>query len=202
MNIANALKIDGWMRPEELTWLAEQASSRRRICEVGSWMGRSTRAIVDNAPDDAHVYAVDTWMGSDEQVHRQLLAGKPMSPNAEKPGENWLMDKFQANFPEAYFKTPHKLRPYQGTSSAGADYLGNHYGIKFEMIFLDASHDYENVRADILAWQSHLAPDGLMCGHDYGASFPGVRQAVDEIYGIPKRPQGWKVGQGSIWAIM
>lgn len=196
MNIANALKIDGWMRPEELTWLAKQASTRRRICEVGSWMGRSTRAIVDNAPDDAHVYAVDTWMGSNEPKHKELLAGKPMSPNAEKPGDNWLMDQFQKNFPESYFMSPHKLRPYQGTSAAGADYLGNHYGIKFEMIFLDASHDYENVKKDIELWLPNLAEGGLLCGHDYSSSWPGVVQAVREML-----PNAKKVGEGSIWAL-
>lgn len=194
-NILNAEKVQGWMRPEELEWLGTQAATRKVIAEVGSWMGRSTRAIADNLPEGGYVFAVDTWLGSDEPRHKEMLAGKPLSPNAEKPGDNWLMDQFCANFPEAYIKEyPHRVRPYQGTSLAGADYLGSHYTFRFDMIFLDASHDYENVLADIKAWDPLLAPGGIMCGHDFGGSFPGVQRAVQDFY-----PKAHKVGAGSIW---
>lgn len=198
-DISNALKIDGWMQAGELIWLAEQAERSACIVEVGSWMGRSTRALVDNT--SGVVYAVDTWIGSDEPAHKTLLAGKPLSPNSEKPGDNWLMDQFRKNFPDHYFEFPHKLRCLQETSVSGAKYLGMHYGKHFDMIFLDASHTYEAVKQDILAWKPFLNEGGLMCGHDYGASFPGVKQAVDEIYGISKKPNGWRVGQGTLWAI-
>lgn len=196
IDISNAEKIDGWMKPVEMQWLAEQASTRRLVCEVGSWMGRSTRAIADNLPADGILYAVDTWMGSDEPRHKQLLAGKPLSPHAEKPGENWLMDQFCANIGEALLAGPHyKVRPWQGTSIGGADYLCNHYTNRFNMIFLDASHDYDNVKADILAWRPFLAPGGLLCGHDFDGGLPGLIRAVREQF-----PNARKVGAGSIWA--
>jgi SAM-dependent methyltransferase len=195
-NIENALKVEGWMRPAELQWLAEQASTRKVICEVGSWMGRSTRALADNLPDDGILFAVDTWLGSEEIRHKETLANKPLSPYAEKPGDNWLMDKFRSAFPEDYFAGPrYRVRPYQNTSLAGADYLGFHYGYRFDMIFLDAAHDYDNVIADIKAWLPLLAPGGLLCGHDFGGSFPGVTRAVQELL-----PDAKKVGAGSIWA--
>lgn len=187
VNIENALKIEGWMRPDELQWLAEKASTRRRICEIGSWMGRSTRAIVENAPEDAVVYAVDTWKGTEgPRECALLLKGKP---------EDWLINQFRANMKEEWIASPHRLRPYQGTSLAGADYLGKGcYGIEFDMIFLDAAHDYDSVKADIKAWLPNLAPDGLICGHDFGGSFPGVARAVLELL-----PEARKVGAGSIW---
>lgn len=183
MIISNALKIEGWMRPAELEWLAEQARTRKLIVEVGSWMGRSTRAIVDNT--DGYVYAVDTWNGSDELVHREKLANK---------SADWLYDQFCYNMADA----THEVHAYRTTSLQAAKefYLLDHP--KFDMIFLDASHDYENVKADILAWKPLLAENGLLCGHDYSPYWPGVIRAVNEL--LPAaRPLG--LSATSIWYV-
>ena len=51
-----------------------------------------------------------------------------------------------------------------------------------DIIFIDAEHDYDGCKADIQAWWPHLAKDGWMMGHDYSRMFPGVVQAVDEMF--------------------
>jgi hypothetical protein len=188
VNIANAEKIQGWMRPVELEWLARRAGESRLVCEVGSWMGRSTRAIADNLPEGGVVYAVDTWEGTPGPNEcGLLLQGKP---------EDWLFNQFRANIGEELLQGPaYKVRPYRSKSTAAPDYLCNHYQNRFDMIFLDAAHDYENVKADIIAWRPYLAPGGLLCGHDFGGSFPGVDRAVMELC-----PGAGKVNAGSIWA--
>lgn len=177
MNIDKALKIDGWMRPSELAWLAEAASNHQRICEVGSWMGRSTRALVDNT--SGSVMAVDTWKGSDEQKHKDLLAGKP---------EDWLFRTFVDNIAGPYKAKAVWALPVTSLEAAKIftqDGLSQYYGreAKFDMIFLDASHDYDNVKADIAAWMPLLELGGLLCGHDFSSSWPGVVRAVRE--GVP-----------------
>lgn len=49
-----------------------------------------------------------------------------------------------------------------------------------DFVFIDASHDYESVKKDILAWLPKC--NGIIAGHDYPA-YNGVVTAVDEIFG-------------------
>jgi predicted O-methyltransferase YrrM len=58
-----------------------------------------------------------------------------------------------------------------------------------DFVYLDAAHDYENVKADLEAWENKIRNGGLLCGHDYidspksqnGHSEFGVKRAVDEF---------------------
>lgn len=52
----------------------------------------------------------------------------------------------------------------------------------FDLVYLDASHLYKDVKKDLNDWASKLKSGGLMCGHDYAKiSNFGVIQAVDEF---------------------
>src|ERR1700675_3912056 len=73
MNLERALKTDGWMSEPELCWLSEQAQ-HGDVVEIGSWMGRTTRALADNKLD-GQIYAIDTWEGSEE--NQEFLKDKP-----------------------------------------------------------------------------------------------------------------------------
>lgn len=48
-----------------------------------------------------------------------------------------------------------------------------------DFVFIDANHDYEYVREDILQWRRVVRPNGIIAGHDW--SFPDVRRAVDSF---------------------
>jgi len=53
-----------------------------------------------------------------------------------------------------------------------------------DLIFIDAEHTYEALKADIEAWWPHLKDGGIMAFHDYRTSqFPGVTQAIHERFG-------------------
>lgn len=49
------------------------------------------------------------------------------------------------------------------------------------LFFLDTSHLYEETCAELAAWSPKMHPQGVMCGHDYCPSTPGVKRAVDEF---------------------
>jgi predicted O-methyltransferase YrrM len=175
MDISKALTLDGWMREPELDYLAKQASTRKQIIEIGSWCGRSTVGMAANTR--GVVTCVDTWGGSGAE-HAKILDGKD---------PDWLWKQFLQNtleFPN--------IQPIRGDSYT----VGLHYtGPKADMIFIDGNHTYEAVSRDIRVWLPHLAPGGLLCGHDFSSSFPGVVRAVKELV----RGAG-PTGAGSIWA--
>ena len=56
----------------------------------------------------------------------------------------------------------------------------------FDFIYIDANHDYLHVMEDIGLWIPKVIQGGFLGGHDYGApSCPGVKVAVDEVFGKP-----------------
>lgn len=55
-----------------------------------------------------------------------------------------------------------------------------------DMLFIDASHEYEDVKKDILAWRPFVKK--LICGHDY--DYPDVKRAVNEVIGTPDEVVG------------
>lgn len=49
-----------------------------------------------------------------------------------------------------------------------------------DLVFVDGSHSYEGVKADVGAWGPHLKEGGVMAFHDYGNEMHRVTEAVDE----------------------
>jgi predicted O-methyltransferase YrrM len=164
VNLQNALPIQGWMREEALVYLASMASRSWRIAEIGAWKGRSTVGMAENTAGT--VYAIDTWKGSDEWAHQSEIEQHP---------EGWLYEEFCTNTKHLRNVVPCKMPSLQA-----AEHF-RQLGFTFDFIFIDASHDYGNVKADILAWKPLLAPGGVFSGHDYAEWAPGVVQAVKEL---------------------
>lgn len=57
-----------------------------------------------------------------------------------------------------------------------------------DFIFLDATHTYSALRADILAWVPKVKKGGLISGHDYHPAFDngGIIKIVKETFGLPE----------------
>ena len=75
----------------------------------------------------------------------------------------------------AGIKHPHQIH----TNSHDPDFIFEH---KADLIFIDADHREEEVRADILKWLPYVRKNGIMAFHDYDhPNYPGVKLAVDEL---------------------
>lgn len=170
--VDEAKKIDGWMSDVELEWLAKEASLRRIIVEVGSWKGRSTKALAMATP--GVIYAIDHWLGSEnERVdgHKEAVM----------IGQKEMINTFKKNL-EPEFSIG-KVVPLVCDSSNGPK-LMQAVGIRsIGMVFIDGNHTYESVKKDISSWKELVPSGGLICGHDYHESWPGVIKAVNEAFG-------------------
>ncbi|CAD7941776.1 unnamed protein product [Amoebophrya sp. A120] len=60
----------------------------------------------------------------------------------------------------------------------------------FDLIFLDARHDYRAVAEDVTAWITKLRPEGpvVLCGHDLQWQYPGLAMAVVAIAKRLRKP--------------
>ena len=157
----------GFMSDPELEWLATQAAGHQRICEIGSWTGRSTLALAMNTKGT--VWCVDTWQGSVNGDLQDIVAAR---------GSDSLFSEFRANLADC----PNVFVRRMPSIVAARTF---EEGL-FDMIFIDGSHDYNSIVSDIRAWSPKLIRGGLLCGHDYCLErWPDVRRAVDEL--VPDR---------------
>lgn len=167
VKVNKALGCEGYMGDDEIKWLAREASKHKIIIEVGSWMGKSTRALGDNVK--GVVYAVDHFNGSQAEEAQRLYA-------ANENGDVVFIRFCQQNFD---LIRSGKIIPLRGTADSMYTVLSQQ-GIKADMIFIDGGHTYEEVKHDVSLWQNLLTEDGLLCGHD-ARTWIGVDQAISEV---------------------
>lgn len=169
----HAATIQGWLRDAEGASLYESVwqAPTPVVVELGSWKGRSTVWLASGVRDrgEGRVYAVDHWYGSKSEAHSRLL---------KDYGEDQLFQEFLANLDRlglADVVTPVKSPTVAAARSWPEDR-------KIGLLFIDASHDYADVRRDFEYWSPFLAPGGLIAFHDMH-SWPGPTRLVSELPG-------------------
>lgn len=56
---------------------------------------------------------------------------------------------------------------------------------KFDFVYIDGLHTYEQVKKDITNYKQLIKPNGFIGGHDYHVNWIGVKNAINEILGEP-----------------
>jgi Methyltransferase domain len=172
VNIAQAESLEGWMSTPELYFLAENAKDHKKIVEAGCYYGRSTRALCDNAA--GIVYAVDPWSGN--YGVNASRDGTPFAYSFKQPMV--IFNQFIINLYDHVISNKCIIQPMEFSKFNPVEPV--------DMVFIDAIHDYDNVKQDIKHALGMLGEGGLLCGHDYSESWPGVIKAVDEVFGDGK----------------
>lgn len=170
LNLIRATAIEKGCSIADFKWLAEMAAGKQRIVELGTFHGRSTRAMLDNS--DAHIWCIDHWQGSRPGVSHGLIAD-------DRDFEIFLENISDARDRVTILKM------------STCDAIGLLPKDCFDMAFIDADHSYEAIWYDIVLCASLLREGGLLCGHD--RSWDGVKRAVDELIMHPRE------GGAEVW---
>ncbi len=131
--------------------------------EVGSWTGGTARVL---APHFDRLYCVDHFLGNPDDRLGTL---------ARHHGRDRILEAFCANMGVDLLR---KVFPCVGPSRLWAKAWPA--TLPLDLVFIDASHDYDNVKADVQGWRPHIGPGGLLVLHDRGV-FEGVDQVLAEL---------------------
>jgi predicted O-methyltransferase YrrM len=153
---------DWFTYPELYKAIVSAAPNKAHFVEVGVWKGRSAAYMaveIINSKKIIQFDLVDTWEGSVEH----------------QPLQEDVFEIFSKNIaPVSSYVNIKRM----DSLSAAATYEDK----SLDFVFIDAAHDYDNVKADINAWLPKVKQGGYLAGHDYPA-WQGVKMAVDEIFG-------------------
>lgn len=133
-----------------------------RIAEIGSFTGATTLALANYS---WLMYAIDTWRGSTDPsdevnaVFREQGGGAVRAAFVKNTIH--LSHIVLCDWHEAFW----------------SDWAAN----ALDLVFIDGDHRYDAVAKDIAGCRKHIAPGGIICGHDFSAEFPGVIQAATEL---------------------
>ena len=165
--------IHGWMNFENLyTEIVQNNSNGAHFVEVGSWKGKSAAYMaVEILNSGKHIQfdCVDIWSATSHTAEHS--SGYYMPELLQDKDE--LFNLFLKNTaPVAHAINAIRLPSVKAAS------LYNDSSLDF--VYIDASHEYIDVRDDILAWYPKVKDGGVLAGHDY--NLLGVRRAVKEFF--------------------
>lgn len=147
--------------PDQEHWLFRTARSMpdgAAIVEIGSFKGRSTCCLAYGCRGTKkHVFSVDTFDGNDADFHHRNFF-QEFWHNVEECGLT------------AY------VTPVQGRSSEVAKTWAN----PVHLLFIDGSHQYEDVLADFYGFLPHIVPGGIVALHDVVETWPGPLRAWND----------------------
>ena len=159
INMRNSYNIDG------LVTLIEDLPNKLVMAEIGVYSGESTKIFM-NSGKIQKMFAVDLW----EDIYGFY----------KKINDNHNFNLVEKNFER-------NLKNYNVTKLKGfyKDIINSLP--EMDCIYIDASHEYEDVLQDILLSLTKINKGGFICGHDYNNDTLGVIRAVKEVFGNPDK---------------
>ena len=140
--------------------------------EIGVYKGQFSKKIKQARPDIRH-YMIDPWKPYADRNSRGKLTnfGKGLTTTEEmldvmKQAISVALDYDCIVIPAESLKA---VEMFEDNS--------------LDYVFIDASHEYEDVKADIEVWSPKVKKGGIVGGHNYkDKTYPGVTKAVDEFF--------------------
>jgi hypothetical protein len=165
--------LQGWSSDDPLFEQVIDSRIPTLILEVGTWKGASAthmaelmkrkRSATGEPQKDFAIVCIDTWLGGVEHIDSSIQLGFEVK---RKRGQLDLYNQFLANV----IHTKHQdcIVPFPNTSLIAARFLRQKQ-IFADMIYIDASHEEDDVYADLTHYWPILRQGGVMFGDDWDA---------------------------------
>ena len=176
-------QIEGWFSFPNFYKKIVQKFPYGNFVEVGTWYGKSAAFMtveIINSGKNIKFYCVDEWTGAVEY-----------SPNTLTEQSEDFYNEFLNNSKSV----DGKFIPIRSRSDIAAYKFED---ASLDFVFIDASHDYESVKADIKAWYPKIKKGGIISGHDY-LGFNGAVKAVDEFVNEQKHNLNFDAEEACWW---
>lgn len=135
----------------------------KTIIEAGAWKGASTinmACLTKHLGLDTLIYSIDCWVGP-LGVRLCKVPASHIPPRWDKPT---FYQQFLFNI--KYSGNHDRVIPHQAMTVPAAKTMRD-WGLKPELIYVDAAHDYQSAYDDITAYWPLVAPGGVLLGDDY-----------------------------------
>ncbi len=145
--------------PPILYKFGKMATNQGVIVEIGSWKGLSTCLLAKGsmANNRVPVHAVDTFQFTEFGKDRKINTYPDFEKNIEK------------------MNVKNIIRAYIGESEV----VAKSFNLPISVLFIDGSHDYENVLKDVLNWTPKVVEGGWIAFHD--TDYEGVMKVIKEL---------------------
>jgi SAM-dependent methyltransferase len=157
----------------------------KSFVEIGCKEGRTSGHILKTVPDST-VIAIDPWIVQPQNAE---------SDDDRETYEKWDFAKIEAEFWANIGEHKHRCQMRRSTSIDAARELVSISAEPFDLVFIDALHDYQSVKDDIAAWRPLVRTGGILAGHDFNHKWPGVERAVAESFDLMQIG----IGPDSVW---
>jgi predicted O-methyltransferase YrrM len=155
--------VDGWLWKEEgeiLYKLAQLNKNLGVIVELGSYKGKSTICLAQGSKrvNGGKVYALDNFIGDSYIGIKKTSFYNQFLSSIEKYSLKEYVESIRGDFSEAAKSWDKPIR----------------------LLFIDGSHNYEDVKRDFENWEPKVAPGGIIVFHD-ALVWPGVSKFVRQV---------------------
>jgi predicted O-methyltransferase YrrM len=127
------------------------------MIEVGSYIGESTM-MFEKFLTAKKIHCIDMWGVTDKYTKSEINKAENVFDMLTKKSE--IIKKHKTHSRNERLKS-----------------IG-----KVDFVYIDASHHYEDVKADIAFYLPFLVEGGIIAGHDFSPKFEGVIKAVAESF--------------------
>ena len=170
--VADAMAIDGWLRPEEASLLLEAAESGvlrhpdAVVVEIGSYLGRSTAVLAGALAAsgvDSTIVSVDPHRGAIGAIDSPFglrIADDTYNgfrDNLSRLGLRGFVEILRLHSFEVNWDRP------------------------ISLLYIDGAHDAVSVQQDLRRFSPWIVDGGLLACHDNSEGFPGVVAEIQQL---------------------